>query len=66
MLGIAPTEKTIILLQSLQYKEIILKRKEKKKEKGEKGGTRGKGRKGEKKKEKNFSEVQFNQPGKMN
>lgn len=49
MLGIALTEKTIILLQSLQSKEIILKRK-RKKEKGEKGGTRGKVRQREKEK----------------
>ena len=39
MLGITPTEKTIILLQILQYKEIILKGKER--------GTGGKRRKSE-------------------
>lgn len=55
MLGIAPTEKTIILLQILQYKEIILKGKERgkggKRRKSEEKGERGKkGKRGKKKK----------------
>lgn len=53
MLGIAPTEKTIIVLQSLQYKEIILKRKEReKKRKGKRGELGEKGEKGKKRKKK--------------